>query len=45
MSGIADDIRNMPMGMNTIISEGSGGISGGQAAHFNLKLLRQSRRF
>ncbi len=30
MSGIADDIRNMPMGMNTIISEGSGGISGGQ---------------
>lgn len=30
MSGIADDIRAMPMGMNTIISEGSGGISGGQ---------------
>ncbi|MBQ9518935.1 MAG: ATP-binding cassette domain-containing protein, partial [Firmicutes bacterium] len=27
---IADDIRKMPMGMNTIISEGSGGISGGQ---------------
>ena len=30
MAGIADDIRRMPMGMNTIISEGSGGISGGQ---------------
>ena len=29
-SGIADDIRRMPMGMHTIISEGSGGISGGQ---------------
>lgn len=29
-AGIADDIRKMPMGMNTIISEGSGGISGGQ---------------
>lgn len=27
---IADDIRAMPMGMSTIISEGSGGISGGQ---------------
>lgn len=30
MSGIADDIRAMPMGMQTIISEGQGGISGGQ---------------
>ena len=30
MAGVADDIRNMPMGMNTILSEGSGGISGGQ---------------
>lgn len=30
MSGIADDIRHMPMGMHTLISEGSGGISGGQ---------------
>lgn len=27
---IADDIRRMPMGMNTMISEGQGGISGGQ---------------
>lgn len=30
MAGVADDIRNMPMGMHTILSEGSGGISGGQ---------------
>ena len=30
MAGMADDIRNMPMGMHTLISEGSGGISGGQ---------------
>jgi ABC-type bacteriocin/lantibiotic exporter with double-glycine peptidase domain len=30
LAGIADDIREMPMGMFTIISEGSGGISGGQ---------------
>ena len=29
-AGIADDIRAMPMGMNTIIAEGQGGISGGQ---------------
>ena len=30
MAGIADDIRAMPMGMRTMISEGSGGVSGGQ---------------
>ncbi len=30
LAGIAEDIRNMPMGMYTMISEGSGGISGGQ---------------
>ena len=30
ISGMAEDIRNMPMGMFTIISEGQGGISGGQ---------------
>ena len=29
-AGIAQDIREMPMGMQTIISEGQGGISGGQ---------------
>ena len=30
MAGIAQDIREMPMGMQTVISEGQGGISGGQ---------------
>lgn len=30
MAGIADDIRRMPMGMHTLVSEGSGGVSGGQ---------------
>lgn len=30
LSGIAEDIRRMPMGLHTIISEGSGGVSGGQ---------------
>jgi ABC-type bacteriocin/lantibiotic exporter with double-glycine peptidase domain len=29
-AGIADDIRQMPMGMYTVISEGHGGLSGGQ---------------
>lgn len=30
MAGIAEDIRRLPMGMHTVISEGSGGVSGGQ---------------
>ena len=30
MAGVADDIRDMPMGMFTMVSEGQGGISGGQ---------------
>ena len=30
VSGLADDIRQMPMGMHTVITEGAGGISGGQ---------------
>ena len=30
LAGIADDIRDMPMGMHTLLSEGGGGISGGQ---------------
>ena len=30
LAGIAGDIRAMPMGMQTLISEGHGGISGGQ---------------
>lgn len=30
LASVAEDIRNMPMGMQTIVSEGGGGISGGQ---------------
>ena len=30
IAGIADDIREMPMGMNTVVFEGQGGVSGGQ---------------
>lgn len=30
IAGIADDIKKMPMGMSTIVTEGQGGISGGQ---------------
>ena len=30
LAGIAEDIRRMPMGMQTVISEGTGGVSGGQ---------------
>ena len=30
IAGIADDIREMPMGMHTVIQEGAGGLSGGQ---------------
>ena len=29
-AGIADDIKQMPMGMGTLVSEGQGGFSGGQ---------------
>ena len=29
-AGIAEDIRRMPMGMHTLVTEGQGGISGGQ---------------
>ncbi len=30
IAGMADDIRAMPMGMHTLISEGQGSVSGGQ---------------
>jgi len=30
MAGLADDVKAMPMGMHTVISEGGGNLSGGQ---------------
>ncbi len=30
MAGLADDVREMPMGMHTVVSEGGGTFSGGQ---------------
>lgn len=30
MAGFADDVRAMPMGMHTVLSEGAGALSGGQ---------------
>ena len=30
MAGLEDDIKNMPMGMHTMINSNSGGVSGGQ---------------
>ncbi len=30
IAGIAEDIREMPMGMHTVVNEGQGGLSGGQ---------------
>ena len=30
MAGVAEDIREMPMGMHTLVADGGGGLSGGQ---------------
>ncbi|MBQ6410970.1 MAG: ATP-binding cassette domain-containing protein [Atopobiaceae bacterium] len=34
IAGIADDIRKMPMGMQTFVTAGGGGVSGGQRKRF-----------
>ena len=36
MAGVDEDIRKMPMGMQTLITEGGGGISGGQRQRVSL---------
>ncbi len=35
-AGLAEDIRAMPMGMHTVISEGQGGVSGGSIRDDNV---------
>jgi ATP-binding cassette subfamily C protein len=30
LAGLEEDLKNMPMGMHTVVSEGGGGLSGGQ---------------
>ena len=44
-AGIADDIRAMPMGMHTVVSEDGGGMSGGQRQRLILAaaLVRRPR--
>ncbi|MED5562426.1 MAG: ATP-binding cassette domain-containing protein, partial [Cyanobacteriota bacterium] len=45
MAGLADDIREMPMGLQTIVSEGGGTLSGGQRQRIAIAraLVRQPR--
>ncbi len=45
IAGIDEDIRRMPMGMHTLISEGSGGISGGLLLNRSTFLLRDGSFF
>ena len=44
MAGIAKDIREMPLGMNTLVSEGGGGVSGGQRQRLIIARAVCSRR-
>lgn len=44
IAGIANDIRNMPMGMSTLVSEGGGGVSGGQRQRLIIARAVCSRR-
>ncbi|MCR5815562.1 MAG: ATP-binding cassette domain-containing protein [Ruminococcus sp.] len=40
IAGIAEDIRSMPMGMQTVISNGQGGVSGGQKQRLDSHHIR-----
>ncbi|MFR9674046.1 NHLP bacteriocin export ABC transporter permease/ATPase subunit [Streptomyces sp. TR06-5] len=45
MAGLADDIKAMPMGMHTMLSDGGGSISGGQRQRLMIAqaLIRRAR--
>ena len=45
MAGFADDVREMPMGLHTLIMEGGSGLSGGQAQRLQIAraLVRKPR--
>lgn len=45
MAGLADEVRAMPMGIQTIVSEGGGNLSGGQRQRLSIAraLVRQPR--
>ena len=45
MAGIVKDIEALPMGMNTLISEGGGGFSGGQKQRLLIAMFAWVLRF
>ena len=42
--GLATDVRRMPMGLHTLVSEGSAGFSGGQAQRILLARASSATR-